>query len=232
MRLPNGPIHWPAIQVVIFDMDGTLYSQAKLRALMSMRLAMHTLRTRNLETVRVLRAFRTTRRGLSNSPDTEFLVEQYRRTAVHCACEPEEVQEIVEHWMHSKSLSSLKVCMFPGVRNLFDGLRQHHKRIAVFSDFPAALKLEVLGLQVDWVVSSEDPDVARLKPNSAGFGKILELSKASSEQCIAIGNRVDHDWAAAKELGIRCLVKSILPIANVDTFSSYTDRIFEAVSLA
>ena len=54
-------IDWASIRLVVFDVDGTLYSQKALRLRMLKELVGHTVASRSLETLRTLRLYRKIR---------------------------------------------------------------------------------------------------------------------------------------------------------------------------
>ena len=81
-------------------------------------------------------------------------------------------------------------------------------QLGVFSDYPARRKVEALELAADYVVSSVDPDVDRLKPHPAGLIRIIELSDASPEVVLLIGDRDDRDGECARRAGVRFLLKT------------------------
>ena len=131
---------------MIFDVDGTLYDQRKLRRAMFKLLLQHAWQTRSLDTLLTLRTFRQVREALGNQPGADFLRLQYAQTASRRGKTPTEVREMAFEWMESRPLALLKACRYPQVAELFAGLRAAGKQIAVFSDYPAGAKLVALGL--------------------------------------------------------------------------------------
>lgn len=139
-------LDWRTIDLVIFDVDGTLYDQRKLRRAMFKLLLRHAWQTRSLDTLLTLRAFRQVREALGNQPGADFLRLQYAQTASRRGKTPTEVREMTSEWMESCPLALLKACRYPHVAELFAGLHAAGKQIAVFSDYPAGAKLVALGL--------------------------------------------------------------------------------------
>ncbi|MCA1441647.1 HAD family hydrolase [Ensifer sp. IC4062] len=214
------------MHLVVFDLDGTLYDQRRLRTMMMLRLLIDAGRSRSLTTIRILRAFRHCREQLGEALATDFASRQYELTADQCTLSEEAVKAVVEEWIDRRPLDILPACRCRGVERVFAGLAAQGKTVAVFSDYPASEKLRALGLSADIVVSASDPEVGVLKPHPAGLQHVLSRAQVSADAAIMIGDRVDRDWAVAQSHGMRALIRSSRPIAGVDTFSSYEDEIF------
>lgn len=226
MPLVHGPLDWDSIQLAVFDVDGTLYDQRGLRLAMLALLAKHAVKTRSVDVPRVLHLFRRCRESLADQMTADFLVRQYIDTANRCGRSADDVKAIVEEWMELRPLPLLHKHRYAGIDRLFRDLSKRKIVIATLSDYPVDRKLSALGLSADILVSAADSDVGLLKPNPAGLRKVLAQAGVSPEQAIMVGDRVDRDWAAAQQLGIRTLIRSRRRMANIDTFESYNDPIF------
>lgn len=222
------PVHvdWSRIDLVVFDVDGTLYDQRRLRAAMMMELAAHTLRARELDTARVIWRYRQILEILGRT-SADFLTAQYDLTAAACGRPVPAVSAVVEEWMNRRPLPWLRACRFPGVEALFRAAVQARIWVGVFSDYPALDKLAALGLQADFIVSAGDHDVRRLKPHPEGLRKLLKLAQVRPGRALMIGDRVDREAEAARRLGMRSLIRSRYPIPGVDTFRTYSDPVFQ-----
>lgn len=220
-------LDWDAIDLVVFDVDGTLYDQRRLRFAMARQLLAHSWRSRSLDALRTLRTFRHVREELGNAPDVSFLEAQYARTASRHNMTPQEVQSLATEWMEQRPLPLLAACRYAGVEELFAALRAQGKHIAVFSDYPALDKLEALGLRADSVVCATDATIGRLKPDPAGLHEILRMSGAAPERAVMIGDRPDRDGAAARAARVNALLLARRSHPEFDTFRSYTDPVFE-----
>jgi HAD superfamily hydrolase (TIGR01509 family) len=221
------PLDWDAIDLVIFDMDGTLYDQKRLRARMLVALMRDAIVRRSLNTLLTLREFRRCREALAESPAKDFLVAQYAVPATRRGCTAEAVRTMVAEWMEERPLSMLAACRRSGVQQLFEAIAREGKRIAIFSDYPAAAKLAALGLTADFVVAATDPDVGRPKPDPTGLEKLLRLTGVSPDRAVLIGDRVDRDWAVAARLNMRALILSRGAPAEVECFESFADALFQ-----
>lgn len=219
---------WDDIDLVVFDVDGTLYDQRRLRRRMLFELGRFSCLNLNLKTVRTLRDFRRCRELFSRDLQSgeDFTRLQYEVTAKWRNITAEEVRAIAEDWLEARPLPFLKACRFDGVAEVFDACIAAGKRIGVWSDYPAAAKLDALGLFAQFVVSSSDETVRRLKPDPAGLNTILAKAGVPAARAILIGDRADHDGVAAQRAGAAVLLRREQPHKDFPSFASYRDPLF------
>jgi len=218
-------IDWDGIDLVVFDVDGTLYDQTRLRRRMLLELGIDCCRSRNLKTIRTLAAFRRCREELSRArADEDFSLLQYRITAERRQLHPAEVRAMVREWIEDRPVAFLASCRFEGVAELFAAIGRRGKGVAVWSDYPAVRKLKALGLSAGIVVASEEE--RRLKPDPAGLRRILSESGIPATRTLLIGDRAEHDGEAGRRAGVRVLLKRRAPHPEFPTFSTYRDPVF------
>jgi phosphoglycolate phosphatase len=227
--MPSQMVDWSQVHLVVFDVDGTLYSQPRLRRTMLRQLLLHAARSRSLQTLQVLRTFRRVREQLGNEQASGFAQLQYERTAQMRGLKAAQVKAIAEEWIEQRPLPSLLACRYPGLSRLFAALRANGKRIAVFSDYPASAKLQALGLQADDVACATDRDVGKLKPDPSGLQRLLARHGTAPSAALMIGDRADRDGAAASRLGVPVLLRSETPVQGYRTFRSYDGPEFQGL---
>lgn len=225
----TSPISWDDIDLVVFDVDGTLYDQRRLRLAMLGLLLADALRTRSVATLSTLRTFRRVRESLGDAPTQAFMQEQYARTALRHGMKVEDVERLATEWLERRPLPMLAACRYPHVDALFAALTRSGKQVAVFSDYPASAKLEALGLRADHVVCATDPHIGRLKPDPAGLVAIMRACGAIPQRTLMIGDRADRDGAAALRAGAHALIRSDRPIPGHLTFRSFDELVFRPV---
>lgn len=192
-----------AVKAVIFDVDGTLYDQRRLRIRMVFDMLLAVLRDpRALREIRVVRDFRRARELHADDTGGGIADRQYEWGASISGTSPEQVHDIVRKWMADRPLSFLPACRFAWAPQLFAHLRARGIRIGVFSDYPAAEKLRALDLSADVVVSAVDPDVDRLKPDPRGLRIASERLEADMSDCLFVGDRDDKDGECARRAGM------------------------------
>jgi phosphoglycolate phosphatase/putative hydrolase of the HAD superfamily len=217
-------LDWRHVRLVVFDVDGTLYDQSKLRQRMMGALLVECLRRpRQLRSLRTIAEFRRQRERLATTEEAGIRELQYRFPADRLGMEVEEVRRIIEDWMLERPLAYLRDCRWPRVGELFEALRSAGVRVAVLSDYPASSKLAALGLQADLEVSAVDPEVDRLKPHPQGLLRTLEVAGVEPAAALMIGDRDDRDGEAARRAGVPYLIKTLRRHASVVQFRDYGD---------
>ncbi len=78
--------------------------------------------------------------------------------------------------METEPLALLAGAVYPGAAELLTEAKQQGLRLGVVSDYPARQKLEALRLAhfFDVLVSAQDDDVQRLKPDPRGLVVALQ----------------------------------------------------------
>ena len=228
---PTSQFDWSTIDLVVFDVDGTLYDQRKLQLGMLRQLLGHAWQTRSLNTLLTLRTFRRVREALGErvgeQAGADFMALQYAQTASRHGKTPGAVRALTDEWMEQRPLPLLAACRHAHVAEVFASLRAAGKQVAAFSDYPAVAKLAALGLRADVVVCATDAGIARLKPDPAGLLAILRQTGVAPERALMIGDRFDRDAAAAARAGMRALIRSRRPHARWATFRGYDDAVFQ-----
>jgi phosphoglycolate phosphatase len=233
-RIPmqRSALDWSAIDLVIFDVDGTLYDPKKLQLGMLQQLLRHAWDTRSLQTLAILRTFRRVREALGEIADADFLSLQYAQTAALHRTRPDLVEAMTAEWMETRPLPLLAACRYPGVEDVFAALRASGKKIAVLSDYPAVAKLIALGLSADCIVSATDASIRRLKPDPRGLLSILQSTRTPAQRALMVGDRFDRDGEVALRAGVQALIRSRRPHALFNTFNSFSDPVFKALTPA
>lgn len=221
--MQNDDCFWNAIELVVFDVDGTLYAQKPLRIRMLCALFLHTLTSGSLKTVKVLKHFRRIREDLGDREVQNFEAELLDRTSQATGTSPEQIARIVHEWIEVRPLASLKSCRYSGLTEVFRGLRARGIKIGVFSDYPAAEKLKSLGLEADFVISAGDAGVGILKPSPLGLFQLMDKAQTKPSSTLMVGDRIDRDGEAAKRAGTHALIRSDLNLPDWSCFQSYMD---------
>lgn len=196
-----------SIRAVIFDMDGTLYDQGKLRQkiLWEMLSSLLTHPT-GLRDLKILWDFRKAREKNASMIDGGIEERQFEFGAKASKVSAEKVRQVVQYWMFTRPLFHLEVCCYPGVRELFSELKEKSILTGIFSDYPAKDKLQALNLEVNVMVSATDLEVGRLKPDPKGL--IVAASKLNTpvKECLFVGDRDDRDGECARRAGMPYLI--------------------------
>lgn len=201
-------------KAVIFDVDGTLYDQTKLRVCMVREMFMCILRQPGrIAELRIIRHFRRMREKHAAEAVADLESRQYVWAAQAAGVSPQQVREVVKDWMFEKPLAYLGSCRYPGAQALFAQFQQQGTPIGVFSDYPAMDKLRALGLRAQVIVSATCAEVNRLKPDPTGLLVAATKLGAPAPQCLFIGDQEAKDGACARRAGMPHL---ILPYRHKD----------------
>ena len=212
------------IRLVVFDVDGTLYDQRRLRRRMALELLKHLAwSSTGRRKIHILQTFRRIRETLADQEAEHVTVRQYEDPAAELKISAEEVRAVTDEWIERRPLPLLADCAEPGIAQLFRELRRAGRTIAVLSDYPAADKLAALDLTADVIVSASDPEVNRFKPHPRGLEVILESTRVPPAQTVLIGDRMERDGLCAQRCGVRFLLKGVDASGATESFRHYTD---------
>lgn len=194
-----------AYKALIFDLDGTLYFQPKLRFIMACRLCGYYLsHFWKLKDLFILKKFREVREHWdeiqTESADSlddaqyQYISKQMNVTAKH-------VQAVIEEWMYQKPLSTLTECRDEALVDFINIMREQGALIFIYSDYPVTEKLQALDIRADKTYSALDEKIMSLKPNPKGLQTILSDNRFAPSDIIMIGDRMSKDGQAAINAG-------------------------------
>jgi FMN phosphatase YigB (HAD superfamily) len=187
----------------LVDLDGTLYRQRWVRLAMAAELMLGHWRV-----IPLLQTFRRTQEELRQEVGQAKQCpygQQLERVAHRFGSTPEQVRATVEYWMVERPLKWLNLCRR---RQLIDEIRCFHQRggqTAVVSDYPAAKKLQALGVMslFDVVVANGEVDGCyRLKPWPDGYLMAASRLGVAPNECLVLGDRDEIDGEAARRAGM------------------------------
>ena len=204
----NPFIDYTVIKLVIFDVDGTLYNQKKMRIYMFLEILIFLiLNPRKYNQIKILQDFRKQREIRSDEDCSNLRELQYLWVSENLGVKSSVVEKIIEDWIFTRPLKYLIKCRKKGAVKLFEKLKKHGIKTAVYSDYPAEKKMETLKLSVDLIVSSTDRNIDKFKPDPKGALYILkQLNNGETENCIFIGDRFEKDGICSENAKIKSLI--------------------------
>ena len=199
------------VRAVLFDLDGTLYSQQRLRALMVPELLALPVRRphRGWKELQAIAAYRRAQERLRGAwQGGDLASAQIEAAAAAAGLTPDEVERVVNEWMLERPLKYLRWCRAPGILEILSRLDDAGVMAGVLSDYPAEGKLRALGLsgRFSIVLCSSDPEIAAFKPSPRGFTRACELWGLTPDEVLAVGDRADVDAAGAAAAGMSCVI--------------------------
>lgn len=199
------------IRAVLFDLDGTLYHQPRMRLLMAVQLAAYLARhpVAGRRVARILSAFRRAQESLRGNAGTRpAAVLQMERAAERAGVGVAEVEAAVAEWMFERPLRHLAGCRAVGMVRLLAFLQSRKIPLGVLSDYPADGKLRALGIGDNFslVLSASDPEVGVFKPHPRGFLAACRRWQLDPADVLFVGDRADADAAGAAAAGMPCVI--------------------------
>lgn len=199
----------PEPRAIIFDVDGTLYSQTKLRLWLTTAFARHP-----WDALRALPALRAFRDALEQLRETGGALAdvQYALASRLARIEEAELRRQVERWFVQAPLPLLARCRRPEVVLYMDAARARGARLGVFSDYPAEAKLDALRLRgyFDVVADASHPDIQALKPSPRGLLAVAARLGVAADETLYVGDR-PLDARAAARAGMRFAAVQSIP---------------------
>lgn len=129
-------MNWDSIDLVVFDVDGTLYNQSRLRVLLARDVLLDAASRLSFDTLRVIRHYRRIREQLAEGEVAPFEAVLTAETASRTGHSVEEIQSIAKEWLERRPLPYLASCRYRGLDKLFAALRDRGKAIGILSDYP------------------------------------------------------------------------------------------------
>jgi phosphoglycolate phosphatase/putative hydrolase of the HAD superfamily len=200
-----------APRAVLFDLDGTLYHQLPVRALMAAELAAEaatSLSSPPGRTIRTLRTFRRVREELRRlgCPAESLEALQFEWTAERCDERIAFVANLVDEWMFRRPLKYIAHFRRSAVMRLITRLRERNLALGVLSDYPVSAKLAALDLTNAFPVTlcTSDRVINAFKPHPKGFLVACERFGLQPGEVTYVGDRPDVDAAGARAAGMDC----------------------------
>jgi len=200
-------IAWNRVRGVIFDVDGTLYDQRRLRIMMLLEISKSFFQKRlAIRDIKIINCFRKNRESLALKEEINISSRQLLDVANALSIDPNIVAGIIDEWIYQRPLKYMQVCRFSQVNSFFRALRIYGIKIGIFSDYPVQEKLSALELQADAICYSLEPGLDKLKPQSIGLQTIVNRLNLDISECIFIGDRDSRDGECARRLSIRFIL--------------------------
>lgn len=205
-------------RAVVFDLDGTLYYQRRLRITMAVRLlcyyAGHPWRVKELLIVKEFRSVRERWDSIGRmapavskeAPAGSLDQAQYAYVAAKMKTTAAHVERAIQTWIYENPLSALKKSKDEEIGRLMEALRAKGIWVLIFSDYPVEEKLAALELQVDGMYSASDERLMELKPSPKGLLLIMQDYGLKPEELLMIGDRYSRDGMAAISAGVDYLI--------------------------
>jgi HAD superfamily hydrolase (TIGR01549 family) len=210
----------------IFDLDGTLYEQRKLRRKMTISLILKLIFLKiTITELKIISVFRKQRELHKGAHSPTLGSDQYEWCAEAMGIPAERVRKTIEEYMYQFPLKYLEKFVYQGVRSVLDFLKHKKYKVAVYSDFPIEEKLASMKLEADYTLYSTHPSIGCFKPNKTGLLKICRDLNMPVEKAIFIGDRDDTDGESARMAGMSFLLVDIKEAAKGNFYKTFLNLI-------
>jgi len=200
------------LKALIFDVDGTMYRQGRVRRAMVWRLlrAHVTQPHRGLLTLRVLHAYRRAQEVMRALPkeDGDLAERQLLLASKWTGVSREVVRSCVGRWMEQEPLEIVARSRREGLLEFLSAAIERGLRLGVFSDYPPDAKLAAMGIAhlFDVTTSAQDPDVQQFKPSSRGLEVTIHRLGVGNHEALYVGDRPEIDALAASGAAVACAI--------------------------
>lgn len=214
MNTPSDYSLFASFPVYIFDMDGTLYSQQKMHLHMASALAFHFL-SHPLQITDLYLIYRF-RRLREKAQYKQMSVEDLcRALASSLHLDAEKAIEVISYWMFQVPLDYIAQCAYPSILKFLRHRVEEGAVLAIYSDYPAAEKLNALGLKASYIFTANDSDIMELKPSRHAMEYIQSILGVSGDKILYVGDRNEKDGISAQLIHASyCPVEKFLSILS------------------
>lgn len=190
------------INAVVFDVDGTLYNQNKLRVYIAGLILKSIAKNpfKIYKDLKIVSEYRKNHEKLRLSPDTiKKFDKQVSLTAEKFNMDKDKAFETIYDWIHIKPLPYIKKTKRKDLNELIDWLKEKKIKTGLLSDYPCDMKAEILEIKdkVDLIKASTDDDIDVFKPETKGFLRMAELLNVKPQEMLYVGDRYKIDILGA-----------------------------------
>lgn len=201
-------IAWDKLELIIFDVDGTIYNQSKLRKRILVSLLIYySARPWKYKDLYILYHFRKEREKHAGRHFNSLEEEQYEWCSKKTGISISYIKQVIDKWIFNYPNKFLLNCMYPGAKEFIKTITDYNILTAVYSDYPAEKKMQMMNLDFNMLVSSTDHFINAMKPSVRGLDHIIkELNIRDRANCLFIGDRYELDGECANFAAIPFLL--------------------------
>lgn len=193
-------------QLILFDMDGTLYFQRALQLKMAFLLLKNVLlQKRGWQELAIVLKFRRLRESAVEGDGLDEKL--YNLLAEKWNMDAGQISEIIQKWIYQKPLEYLGKYRDKQLIEMMKKSEEMGVKVAVYSDYPTKEKQNVLGIDDVMGFYAGQKEIRRLKPDAKGIEVIMECFRVTDKRkVLMIGDRKSKDGQAAKNADIDFLI--------------------------
>ncbi len=194
--------------LIIFDMDGTLYFQRGMQLRMAFRLISHVFSSKGgLKDLRMILKYRKLREHWDSSASVDE-GRLYSKVADDMGINASRVRDVIREWMFEKPMDVVGECRDEALIEVIRRLISDGKRVCIYSDYPTEDKCRAVGLMDDipQYYCGKD-EIKTLKPNPSALFYIMNAyPDIHVSRAVMVGDRADRDKACADNAGMDSII--------------------------
>jgi putative hydrolase of the HAD superfamily len=171
------------IKAVVFDVDGTLYNETKLRLYVLGMIFINFLKSpfRTYRYLKIVLSYRKFHEHLRFDANTKNKFKaQVQLTADKFNLQYDDVYNIINEWVHVKPLPFISKSKYKDLDTVIDWLKKNNYKM-------------------DLIKCSTDEDIDFLKPSSFGFKRVAQILNLHPQEIVYVGDRSHIDMVGAVE---------------------------------
>lgn len=185
----------------IFDVDGTLYSQFKVRLSMCVKLLFYYLpRINRINELLAIYYFRKYHE--ESIYKNESMSSLYSIVSKKVKLCEKQVERVIDKWMFYIPLNYIKKFMYKDIKIFIDKKYKEGCKIIIYSDYPAEKKIDAIGIKYTDMFISGNAGTIEKKPSKTSMKYITDSVKIPIDNLIYIGDREEKDGFSARLLEI------------------------------
>lgn len=201
--------------LIIFDMDGTLYFQRPLQIHMALKMVFSCLKPGGFSEIMTILKFRKLRehwntladRDITAQEDDDIDNAQYAYLSAQTGISAQTISGTVQKWIYDKPLSI--ICKYRD-HTLFEIIKKYHlqkKQVVIYSDYPATDKRDALKFPAIPCFYGGQEEIECMKPDPKGISYIMSVYGITDpSRVLMIGDRFSKDGQAAISAGVDYLI--------------------------
>lgn len=207
-------------KAVLFDVDGTLYDQDRLRLIMAAKIIFTSAASpfKAQKNIRIIKSYRAAQEILRKKKQhfDDLYDEQIRLTCELSRSDFNTVKNIVHKWFETIPLNVITSCKRSYLESTFEWLSKNNIKTGLFSDYFCNEKAVALNIDkyVSVSVSSMDRNIGVFKPDPKGFLVAAEKLGFKPEDILFVGDRVEVDVVGANNAGMRAALLGKLSVGD------------------
>ena len=201
--------HISRYEVILVDVDGTLYHRVPVRLAMAVELVFYALtHIWRFGELCALAYFRSLHNGATDTKDTAVHEQEcYMRVIDRYAVSEARLHDLVQRWLIKRPLKYLRLFRNRKLIATLTRLQTAGIFLVLYSDYPTTEKAAVLtGLQPDYQFCASDVGIECFKPCKKGVEYILKTVGVATKDALMIGDQDKKDGASARAVGMDYLI--------------------------